>query len=188
MTTEGCQELSRTRRTAPNVRAALLPNSTPVPNFFFDTVMPHVPHASFKVLLFIWRKTIGWQKESDLVSLSQIQRGAGVCRDVAIAAAQFWVRIGLCRKKRGAGYRGVNEYTVIPDFDKEEATKMIGALVDQHDQSDVPSITGQITRSSIVDRTDTQKAPVSKKRAKQKATSFTSEGQHDAKFHQIPRI
>jgi hypothetical protein len=180
-----------TRRTAPDVRTMVLANSTPLPNFFLDAIMPRVPHATFKVLLLIWRKTVGWQKKSDLISLSQIQKGTGVGRDVAITAAQFWERIGLLTKKRGAGYRGVNEYSVVLDFDKERVVAAIESLVEKNDQSNGQAVTSRLSPPSLVGGAETQKAPVSTKRAKQKAQSISNsslEGQYEAQFSQIPRI
>lgn len=49
----------------------LIPNSCQVPNIILDAVMRKVSHAEFKVLMAIVRKTYGWHKKSDRISLSQ---------------------------------------------------------------------------------------------------------------------
>lgn len=61
---------------------------TKVPNFFIDSILPDLSGAEAKVLLFIIRKTYGWNKErvGDAISLSQISQGAGVARVTAAAA------------------------------------------------------------------------------------------------------
>ena len=50
---------------------------TPVPNILFD-LMPHISNAQFSVLLAIVRKTYGWQKVSDTISLSQFVSMTGL--------------------------------------------------------------------------------------------------------------
>ena len=50
-------------------------NFTPVPNLFFDEVLSTLKEAELKVLLYIFRRTYGWQKEMDCISLSQFVNG-----------------------------------------------------------------------------------------------------------------
>lgn len=50
---------------------------TRVPNIIFD-LMPHISNAQFSVLLAIVRKTYGWQKVSDTISLSQFVNITGL--------------------------------------------------------------------------------------------------------------
>lgn len=103
------------KRTKRSVRRNLLPNSTPVPNFVFDLVLsdPDVPHALRSVLLFLIRKTIGWDKRSDEISLIQIEEGANVSRKSAIYAVRVicdcW---GLFHKTRGYKGQHSSVYTV----------------------------------------------------------------------------
>src|SRR5438045_3359281 len=51
------------------------PNYTPVPDQFFDEQLPDLSGAELKVLLYIMRRTFGWKKDSDNISLSQMLRG-----------------------------------------------------------------------------------------------------------------
>lgn len=86
------------------LRTLLLPNSSPVPNFVFDEIVsdPDVPHAAIRVLLYLLRKTVGWDNKHEQLSLRQIQEGAAVTRPTAIHAVRVicdcW---GLFRKSRG---------------------------------------------------------------------------------------
>lgn len=50
---------------------------TKVPNIIFD-LMPHISSAQFSVLMVIVRKTYGWQKTEDIISLSQITEITGL--------------------------------------------------------------------------------------------------------------
>src|ERR671914_3004734 len=51
------------------------PNTTQIPNEVFDTLMSHLSGGELKVLLYICRRTFGFRKDSDCISLSQIAHG-----------------------------------------------------------------------------------------------------------------
>ncbi|MBX9625557.1 MAG: replication protein [Gemmataceae bacterium] len=54
---------------------ALIPNSTQVPDVILDHWMAELSGAEFKVLLYIARRTYGFGKDKDAISLSQIAGG-----------------------------------------------------------------------------------------------------------------
>src|SRR3954453_9394654 len=51
------------------------PNTTQVPDELFDELMPRLSGAELKVLLYIIRRTFGFKKESDNISLQQLLHG-----------------------------------------------------------------------------------------------------------------
>ena len=51
------------------------PNYTQVPDELFDRQLPELSGAELKVLLYIMRRTFGFKKDSDNISLNQICRG-----------------------------------------------------------------------------------------------------------------
>jgi hypothetical protein len=81
-----------------------------VPNFFIDELLPVLPFAHLKVLLFMWRKTYGWKKLADYVPLSQIEKGTGLSRKPILAGLSFWVRVGLFMEPEPSGFRGTMRY------------------------------------------------------------------------------
>jgi hypothetical protein len=86
------------------LRTLYLKNSSPVMNWVFDDLLedPAVPHAARSVLLFLIRKTVGWDNREQELSLREIEYGASVSRPIAIHA--LWVFCdcwGLFIKKRG---------------------------------------------------------------------------------------
>ena len=98
-----------------SVRRILLPNSTPCPNWIFDSLLsdPDVPHALRSVLLFLVRKTVGWDRRSDEISLDQIENGASVSRKTAIHAVRVICECwGLFHKTRGQLGQHSSIYTV----------------------------------------------------------------------------
>ncbi len=60
--------------------------TTQVPNELFDKHLPHLTHLELKLLLFIIRKTYGWQlkngkrKHRDRITHSQFVKGTGTSR------------------------------------------------------------------------------------------------------------
>lgn len=53
----------------------LIPNSTQVPNVILDLMVPRIPEAEARCLLYICRRTFGFQKEADRISFSQFIDG-----------------------------------------------------------------------------------------------------------------
>jgi DNA-binding transcriptional ArsR family regulator len=53
----------------------ITPNFIMIPDQFFDEVMPHLSEAELRVLLYIMRRTFGFTKAQDNISLSQMVDG-----------------------------------------------------------------------------------------------------------------
>src|SRR4029077_10040645 len=51
------------------------PNYTQVPDQLFDELLADLPGAELKVLLYVMRRTFGFKKDSDNISLSQMLTG-----------------------------------------------------------------------------------------------------------------
>jgi len=58
-----------------NEQKPLIPNFTQVPNIIFDEFLSELPPSELKVLLYIFRRTYGFQKNSDKIATSQICNG-----------------------------------------------------------------------------------------------------------------
>jgi len=89
------------------------PNGTIFPDVLLDRVMAHLTGAEFKVLAYIVRRTFGFKKDSDTISLDQICRGitrrdgsvldegTGLARKTAVAAIHGLEAKGvvLCQRR-----------------------------------------------------------------------------------------
>ena len=53
----------------------VLPTTTPVPDQFFDELLYHLEPSETVVLLYIFRRTFGFKKSSDNISLRQLVEG-----------------------------------------------------------------------------------------------------------------
>jgi len=86
-------------------------NFTTVPNIILDVMMAEISNAELRVLLALVRKTYGWQKQADKVSLSQLQSLTGMTRKSVIAGIAGLEQHGVVTCERGTN-GGCNYYTV----------------------------------------------------------------------------
>ena len=67
--------VSGTMAAPPPFRGFSGPNYTPVPDELFDELMVELSGAELKVLLYIIRRTFGFKRDADMISLSQMLNG-----------------------------------------------------------------------------------------------------------------
>jgi hypothetical protein len=104
------------------------PRYTQTPDELFDVLLPVLSGAELKVLLYIIRRTFGWRKEADMISLSQIMhgitkadgtpldRGTGLAKSTAIEAIKGLEAKGCIEAVRSGkdGARGYETTTYRP--------------------------------------------------------------------------
>jgi phage replication O-like protein O len=103
------------------------PTTTPVPDEVLDVLMPQLSGAELKVLLYICRRTFGFKKDSDTISLHQIAHGittrdgrvldggTGLSKRHVINALKCLEKrniITVTRKVDETGLNGVNTYSL----------------------------------------------------------------------------
>ncbi len=96
----------------------LRPTTTPTPDELFDLWLPQLTGAELKILLYIVRRTFGFKKDADAISLNQIcegittrdgrvlDRGTGLCKTSAYKAIQRLEGLGLIDVERGQTHKG----------------------------------------------------------------------------------
>lgn len=100
------------------------PNTTPIPDEVFDDLLAELSGAEVKVLLYICRRTFGWKKESDNISLNQmlygitrkdgtrLDRGVGLSKPTLLrtikSLSEKKIIIAEQRKSREKGYEATN--------------------------------------------------------------------------------
>lgn len=99
------------------------PNTTPVPDVVFDLLAPELTEAELRVLLYIIRRTYGFKKSADDISLKQLvegittrdgrtqDRGAGVAKSAASRAVRGLVEKGIITAKRNSSKEKGDEPT-----------------------------------------------------------------------------
>lgn len=90
--------------------SAFEPNTTQVPNYVF-ALIPNLSEAELKVLLAVVRKTYGWHKDADKISVSQLEKMTGLSYS-AIKKARASLRAkGIQLVKQKGNGRSITEYT-----------------------------------------------------------------------------
>src|SRR5688500_8333432 len=100
------------------------PNGTVVPDDVFDVLAPLLSEAELRVLLYIIRRTFGFKKEADTISLSQmvdgvttrdgrvLDRGTGMSRRGVMKGCAGLVEKGVIRVDKRRSEHGDNEINV----------------------------------------------------------------------------
>ena len=84
------------------------PNYTMVPDELFDELLPELSGAELKVLLYIVRRTFGFKRDSDTISINQMLHGI-TTRDERVLDRG----VGLTKKTLLAAIRSLEERNVI---------------------------------------------------------------------------
>ena len=99
-------------------------NSTPIPDEFFDLLAVQLSEAELRVLLYIMRRTFGFKKTSDAISLSQLtdgirkrdgsvlDHGTGLSKPSVLKAVSGLQAKGIIAIEKRTGYDGRNEVNV----------------------------------------------------------------------------
>jgi hypothetical protein len=102
----------------------LNPGFTLIPNDFLDQLASDLTAAELRVVLYIYRRTLGYQKLTDAISYSQftdgitaadgrrLDKGAGISRRSLPAALAGLERRGIISRSSG-GSGGVVRYTIV---------------------------------------------------------------------------
>lgn len=83
------------------------PNTTPIPDEVFDELLADLSGAEVKVLLYICRRTFGWKKDSDTISISQMMGGIVKKDGDALDKGTGLSRDSIARAVKGLEQKGV---------------------------------------------------------------------------------
>jgi len=138
------------------------PNYTQTPNTLFD-LMPTMSNQELRVTLAIIRKTKGWHKQEDELSLTQLQEVTGLSRQGVINGVKQALKRGtVYRKLSGRSYKyGL----VVNDVDTPS-----------DDQSTTLTNDSQPSRPTMVNDVDTQKKTKESKEKDSVANATGGEG------------
>lgn len=119
-----------------------IPNSFQLPNSIVDDLICELTGAELKCYLVIVRKTKGWNKESDAISISQLMEVTGLSNRAVIDACNRLTELGLLVRQKGA--RGVNIFTpnLCKKFTSEESShvKKVHSTCEESSQDPVKKV------------------------------------------------
>src|SRR6266481_7497925 len=129
-------------------------NTTPVPDVFFDVLLPELSGAEVKVLLYIIRRTLGFKKTTDTISFTQFEKGittkegkvldsgCGLSRETISHALQSLETKGCIKSKKRDSTSG----------DKDTSAYSVRFKRDVVGKSDHPTWSGNLT--TLVGKSD----------------------------------
>lgn len=93
-----------------------------MPNSLFDIIMGRCSGAEWKLICAIYRKTRGWGKKTDLISLSQLQKITGLARSTAVVGlTNLLEKNYITKKEHGRGFK----YGLNADYEITDSPKII---------------------------------------------------------------
>ena len=126
-----------------------IPNAFQIPNSVIDELLAKLTCAELKCYLFVVRKTKGWNKESDSISVSQFMEVTGLSNRSVITACESLVEMGLL--ERSGGERKLNTYSV-----KAFEISQTGEKSSSDETGENFSQTGEKNSSDLVKKVHTQ--------------------------------
>ena len=126
-----------------------IPNAFQIPNSVIDELLAKLTCAELKCYLFVVRKTKGWNKESDSISVSQFMEVTGLSNRSVITACESLVEMGLL--ERSGGERKLNTYSV-KAFDFSETSEKSSSVKSGENFSE----TSEKSSSNLVKKVHTQ--------------------------------
>lgn len=135
-----------------------VPNSFQVANAFVDEAMSKISDASVKIYLIINRKTRGWAKECDALSITQLEELSGKSHPTVVRCTKELIKVGLVKKHEKSVYGNV--YSLIDNY-------FIGEYINFPNRSSVLIQSFSLFNGQLVKNFNYQK-PVPKKVSKGK--------------------
>ena len=126
-----------------------IPNAFQIPNSVIDELLAKLTCAELKCYLFVVRKTKGWNKESDSISVSQFMEVTGLSNRSVITACESLVERRLL--ERSGGERKLNTYSV-----KAFEISQTGEKSSSDKTGENFSQTGEKSSSDLVKKVHTQ--------------------------------
>jgi len=114
------------------------PRFTQIPDVLFDEYLPGLGLAELKVLLAIMRRTYGWRKPTDAISLSQLQKATGLSRKAVWTATNSLEEEGYIIVDRSTAPNGgtaINLYRLNMETDTLATAPSSLELMDEGSQN-----------------------------------------------------
>ena len=165
-----------------------IPNTSAIPNILFDYWMYQLNSSEFKVLMCIARKTYGWHKNSDSISVKQIEKMTGLSRNgilnsiKGLTAHDLLIKI---KSKTSDGDDAPNQYTInIHCLGGGSAMNALGVVQPLHPGG---SATIAPTKERLYTKENIQNSITPKKESADAVSAFADEGDFDNSQKEKPK-
>lgn len=151
-----------------------IPNSFQIPNALVDELMGELTAGELKCYLTVVRKTVGWNKEKDAISISQFMKTTKMSRSVVVDSCKSLVEKGLLIKEYGARKISIYSLNLCLPNQSENQTSPKSELVQKSD------CTSPETELDLVQKSDTQSNTIKNTTKNIKKTNKKNESDLDA--------
>lgn len=108
---------------------------TMIPNFIFDVCLGSLGEGELKILMMIYRQTVGFDKKADKISYSQFTTKTGLSRSTISQSIKGLIKKGLVKANRSGI---INEYTYcLPESNYQTSSKSEPGAVRNSNQQPV---------------------------------------------------
>ncbi len=149
----------------------LSPNTTPVPDDVFDVIAPELTEAELRVLLYVVRRTFGFNRERDAISLSQmvdgittrdgrvLDRGTGMSRRGVMGGCAGLIEKGIITVEKRLAEQGDNEINIYSLRFREERDgriiRGVGNKVPYGRERSAPGVGNEVApQETVIQETD----------------------------------
>jgi phage replication O-like protein O len=119
------------------------PNYTAIPNELIE-MMPIMSGAELRVMLAAFRKTVGYHKVHEFISLTQFEKMTGLSRQGVIDGIEAAIAHGILAERPTRGKRGVKQYA--PVYKIDQSTNSTSQKTDQSNELTGDAPTSQTSR------------------------------------------
>lgn len=148
-----------------------IPNSFQVPNALVDDLMAELGGVELKCYLLVIRKTKGWSKEFDAISLSQFVTFTGAGKTAVINALKNLVDAGLLVRKVGARNTSVYAINLFRNSTSSESELVQKVNITSSESEPVTSSESEHTKNNIKNTTQNTNTNLTVSNARARKTS-----------------
>ena len=153
------------------------PNYTQTPNILFDEIMRDLNGVELKVILAVIRKTFGWHKERDRISLTQLEEMTGLSRQGILNAIH-----GKKKEKSVIGGLVNKGYIKIIETKQGNVYELVVKEVDQQETA------SQLSRLEVVNKVDQESGLASQQSRLTKESTLNKDKETITQQHYIPSL
>ena len=145
----------------------ITPNHTQIPNGYLDVLMPILSEAEFKCLIYIARRTFGFHKRFDKISISQMtkgikkyDKGTGLSRQSVVTATNKLHQAKIIQKTQSGG---ITKYKVVQNLDYQQVVQNLDGGSLKFRPQVVQNLDTQKKGNKVLQKKVTKKQKIQKK-------------------------
>lgn len=149
------------------------------PNSIIDELLPELSHSELKCYLCVLRKTKGWNREEDAISVTQFMKVTGLSNKAVISACESLVEREILERKSGDRNTGIYSIKTYKSATSEKSSLVKNFPSTSEKSSPVTSEKSSHTinniKNNIQNNNTSSSGKISQPRAKAKKNVFTDD-------------